>query len=122
MALNDIKLGESGSEVLLTAYGREFSESMIAVTREERTASGRLVRDIRANKRKFTLSYSLISHTNLEAIATLYDLDDELSLLVTRPDYTVDSYTVLLMPFDKTRPKSVGMNYWSDVTIEMEEV
>ena len=122
MALNDLQLGESGSEILLSAYGREFTENMIAVTREDRTASGRLVRDIRATKRKFTITYDLIHNDDLEAIATLYDLDDELSLIVTRHDSSQDTYTVLLKPFDKTRAKSVAMDYWTGVTIELEEV
>lgn len=122
MALNDIKLGESGSEYLLSAYAREFTEGMVAVTREGRTASGRLVRDVTATKRKFTLAYELISQDDLDTFGTLYALDDELSLLVTRPDSSIDSYTVLLQPFDKTRAKSVGMDYWTGVTIEMEEV
>jgi len=122
MALNDIKLGESGSEVLLSAFAREFSEHLVAVTREDRTASGRLVRDVIATKRKFTMAYELIHQDDLDTFGTLYALDDELSLLVTRPDSTIDSYTVLLQPFDTTRAKSVGMDYWTGVTIEVEEV
>jgi len=121
MALNDIYLGESGSEVLLSAFAREFTQRRIEVSREDRTASGRLVKDIRAIKLGFSISYDMISHTDLTVIADLYDLEDELSLIVTRPDFSQDTYTVLLKPFDQTRVKSVGCGYWGGVALELEE-
>jgi hypothetical protein len=122
MALNDIHLGVSGSEALLTPFGRSFGEGMQEISREERTASGRLVRDITATKRKFTIEYDLISHTDLESIAGLYNLQGELSLKITRPTGAVNTYTVLLKPFDRKRVASYGCGYWSGVTLDMEEV
>ena len=44
MALNDIKLGPASSEVLLSPFAREFTQLRVEVSREDRTASGRLVR------------------------------------------------------------------------------
>lgn len=122
MALNDISLGLTGSEILLNPLARTFSEGLLEFSRKERTASARLVTDIRAIKKSFALVYSFISHEDVEQMATLYELKAELSLLVARPDSTVDDYAVILQPFRKKRARSVGMKYWSDVQFDMEEV
>lgn len=122
MALNDLQLGVSGSEILLSMFAREFTDRNIEIAREDRTVSGRLVKDVRAQKKGFTLSYEMISHADLEEIATLYALQAELSFIVTRPDFSEDTYTVLLKPFDRTRVKSVGAGYWGGVVLELEEV
>lgn len=120
--VNDIYLGEASSEVLLSAFARTFTQGIIELSREERTASGRLVRDVIATKKTFTIAYEEITHTNLEVIATLYDLQDELSLIISYSDYTTSTFTVLLRPFNKERARAVNMNYWSGVELELNEV
>jgi len=122
MAVNDIKLGVSGSEALLSAFGRKFSESMEEISREDRTSSGKLVRDIITTKKMFSLKYDMIHDDDLSDFADLYGLQSELSVKITRPDTTEDTYTVLLRPFDKERVVSLGCKYWGGVNIKLAEV
>jgi hypothetical protein len=121
MQPNKIFLGYEGVVTELTAYGRTYSESWVEISRTDRTASGRLVQDITAKKKRFTLDYDLIPHTELEDIAEYYAFDDELQLIVNRPDDTQDTYTVIMRPFDQERARAKGA-HWSGVSIEMEEV
>ena len=122
MALNDIKLGALASEVLLTPFERTLSEGFADLTRDAQTASGRNVRDIIAVKRFWTLEWQYITEENLAAIRGLYDLKTELSLLITRPNFTVSSYTVLIKPFSWKRARGFGMRYWEGVTLDIVEV
>ena len=122
MSAGDIQLGVSGSESLLPATGRTFSESIEEVSREERTASGRLVRDIRATKKVFTLSYELIDGDDLEDFKTLYDLQTELNLIHEYTASQTEQYTVLMRPFDYTRLVLLSPGLWQGATIELAEV
>jgi hypothetical protein len=121
MSANDIYLGLAGAETLLSPFGRKFSRSPIEITREDRTASGRKVKDIVAIKYKFTLQYDLIDDADVRIFQHLYGLDSELSLKVTTPT-GVSTYTVMLAPFSQERVTAVGSGLWSGVTIEMEQV
>jgi hypothetical protein len=78
----DIYLGTAGSETLLSPFGRKLKISDVELAREERTASGRLVKDVIATKKKFTLSYEMIDGDELETLLGLYDGYSELSLLL----------------------------------------
>ena len=122
MALNDLKLGVAGSEALLSIFARTFSEGYLERAREERTASGRLVKDIIAIKTTWSIKYDYIADADLAVIRVLYNLCAELSFLVTRPSAAVDSYTVILKPFTWDRAPGYGMKYWEGVSIDMEEV
>ena len=122
MLSNDLYLGEIGIENLLPMEGRTFTEGYNEIAREERTASGRLVKEITARKKRFIVEYSLIDDNELQTILSLYELDTELEFTVRRIDETVDKYIVLLMPFDQSRILSVGDGLWGDVALEMNEV
>lgn len=120
---NDIWLGPSGSPQLLTPYGRKLRESYNEIARSERTADGTLVKDIKAQKKTFTITYDFIENSNLVAIAALFELEDELVLTVKRPDASTDDYTVLLQPFEHERATlAPGTTYWEGVTLVMDEV
>lgn len=118
----DIFLGPVGQERELSRIGRSFSEGRIELARTERTASGRLVSDIIAVKKTFKLSYDLIDGDELRAIIALYDLQDELTLIVWEEYDTKYTYTVRLKPFERSRVQSHGQGLWSGVTFELEEV
>lgn len=121
MPANDVYLGNLGTEILLPATGRTLSKAWVELSREDRTASGRLVRDVRARKQSWSFTYSMIAHDDLEDIATLYQIDSTLSLLIRLPDTTLDSYTVHLRPFDAERVTAVGDNLWGNVQIDVEQ-
>jgi len=124
----DIYLGELGSETILSAFGRTLKISDMEISREERTSSGRLVRDVTATKKKFELSYEMIDGDVLTAILALYDLQDELSLLIYNETTTTtgegsacDAYIVLMKPIDRTRILLLENGLWGSVNIVLEE-
>ena len=119
---NDIYLGAAGSEILLSDFGRTFSEGFIEFAREDRTASARLVKDIIARKRRFTITYSLVDGSDLEDLEDLYEIDSVLNLIVTYKTGTSVTYSVLLKPFERSRVLAVGDTLWAGVTLEMEQV
>lgn len=127
----DIYLGPSGTETLLSAFGRKLSIVDDELSREQRTASGRLVRDIIAVKKKITLSYETIDGDDLTTFLDLYDLQDELSLLIYHTDVPTttddegnyyDAYTVLMKPIGRERLLLTGEGLWTGVQIELQEV
>lgn len=123
MLYNDIYLGLiSGIEYLLPMGGRTFREGFIELSRSDRTASGRAVKDIIALKKRFTCTYEMISENDLQTILTLYLLETELQLTIRRFDDTVDKYTILLIPFDYERILITNGGLWGNVLLEMEQV
>jgi hypothetical protein len=122
MASGDIKLGVLGSEAMLSPGGRTFTEGRLELAREDRTASGKLVKEIIAVKKTFKLDYELIDGDDLAAIITLYNLQSELSLLVYEEGSVLSSYTIRMKPFDRTRILAIGIGLWGNVTFEMEQV
>lgn len=124
MARGEIYLGviDSSSMELLTAFSREFSIKNNLLSRDERTASGRLVRDVIATKKEFSLSYELIDGDELEKITDLYDEEDELLLRVYTGDITYDDYIVLMDPLDYTRILMFDDGLWGNVEVTLLEV
>jgi hypothetical protein len=123
----DIYLGG----VLLSAYGRKLTIGENEISKEERTVSGRLVRDIIATKKRFKLSYELIDGDDLEDLLDLYDLQDECTLLIYHTDdgptteegVNYDEYTVLIEPIsDRTRLLLRGNQLWENAEIVLNEV
>lgn len=131
----DIYLGLSGLQNLITPIGRTLTVSNTELARQERTASGKLVKDIIAVKKKITLDYELISSENLSFFLDLYDLNDELVITLYDAIYdgetgttttispdTVMTLTVLMSPIDYTRVLVTNGGLWSGVKIVLEEV
>lgn len=133
-ATGDIYLSLSGgTPVLLTPFSREFSEADVELSRQERTADGTLVKEIIAVKKRFTLSYDLITFDNLKPIIDLYSQQTTLLLDIyyeesttTTGEYdgweSVGHYTVLMDPIEKTRVLTPGGGVWGSVTITLHEV
>lgn len=123
MAINDITLGVSGgAATTLSAFGRKLTESNIEIARQSRTASGRLVKDIVATKKKFTLAYSTITGTALQEILDLYDEESVLELIVNDPTLGPGTYDVHMQPIDYTRIVLLDDGLWSGVSVVLEEV
>lgn len=128
----DIYLGLLGEEELVSPFGRKLIITDTELNREERTASGRLVRDVIATKKKFSLQYEIITGTALEAFLDLYDLNSELSLLIftdsnattttPEPEAIYDIYTVLMEPISRERLLLLDDGLWSGVNIDLLEV
>jgi hypothetical protein len=127
----DIYLGPLNSETLLSPFGRKLRISDVILAREERTASGRLVRDIIATKKKFTLTYEMIDGDELDVLIGLYEANGEMSLLLyndTFPTTTpeagddCDAYTVLMQPIERERILLLENGLWGNITVELNEV
>jgi hypothetical protein len=119
---------------LLTAFGRTYTESNVEISRGDRTASGKLVRDIIATKKRFELSYSHIDGDELAVFEAFYaeggehrleiyysDNDGTTTTTTDDPSYHA-TYTVLMEPIDKTRVLLLGEGLWGNVKIVFEEV
>lgn len=130
----DIYLGTLGVEQLLSAYGRSFRIADEEISRQGRSASGKLFKERITTKKRFELTYSEIDGDELETILDIYDLNSELSLLVYHtsdgesttttpaPGANYDSYTVLMDPIDRDRVLLTGTGLWSGVTVVLHEV
>lgn len=121
MAQNDISLGLAGAEILLPAAGRKYTRNPIEIAREDRTASGRKVKDVVVLKYGFTLQYDLITSADVRILEQIYAFQSELSLKI-QTVHGVESYTVLMKPFSQERVTCIGAGLWGNVTIEMEQV
>ena len=128
----DIFLGLLGDEILLSPFGRTTRIDLTELSRQDRTASGKLVKDIIAKKHKITLEYSMIDGDELKKLLDIYDLDSELSLNIYNvteevtttpaPEENYDHYTVLMQPFDKTLVLLQDNGLWSGVSVVLDEV
>ena len=132
--LNDIKLGMAGSEYDLPKNCK-LRRGTIEIVREERAASGKLGQDVTATKEKFTLDYQLIDDDDLQLLQHIYNMQSELSLIITvfpaiYPATTTagpgaeetESYTVIMRPIERDRILAFKGGLWGGVTVELEEV
>lgn len=123
MAVNDIYIGaDVGSLQLMSALGRKLLINNIILSREDRTASGRLVQDIIATKKEFTLRYSAIDGSDLTIYLDLFDLNSELIIRVYNSVSTYNDYTVLMSPLSYQRVLATGDGLWEGVSVSMREV
>ena len=114
----DIYINNSDGTNLISPFGRKFTISDNFIAREERTASGRLVRDIIATKKKFTLDYALIDTTNLNVFLSLYD--SEVTVKIYN-DTGYTDYTCLMQPVERERIALLGDGIWGGVKVELNE-
>ena len=123
MGLGEIYLGpDTGNLELLTPFSREFDVSNKKLSRRERTASGKMVEDIIATKKEFTLTYDLMDGDDLDTFKDLYDEESELVLRVYTGASTYDDYIVLMDPLDYTRILMFDNGLWGNIDISLVEV
>lgn len=118
-------LGVLDSETLFETGWQVFDEEDFEINREGRVANGDLVIDTIATKKRWSLAYTAgMLDATLETLKGIYvtGTTTALSLLVERSDDTVDSYTVKLRPFKRTRELAMDQWFWRGVRFEIEEV
>lgn len=124
--IGEIYLGLSGSEALLTAHDRKFTQRRIEFSREDRTADGTLVIDYIALKYEFVLTYETMDDTLLNQLESLYFQRTALSLIVFYTDTSSSTYSVRMKPFNQNRlllyGSETGVAIWQGVTIVLEEI
>ena len=116
----DIYLGASGSEILVSPFGRRFTKTPIESTREERTTGGTLKKDVMYIKHDFSLNYSIITGTALAEFQTIFDLDSELSLIYWEGT-TQFTHSVYMEPFRRRRTILLDDGLYSGVNIKLTE-
>jgi len=121
---NKIWLGLPGNEQLLPAMGRKLSVEDFEITNENRTASGKLVRDVTAVKKRFKIDYSFVTNNILTQLRQLYELgiDNNLNLKIEQEDSSIDEYEVVFRPFSRSRYLIGNKWFWEGISIELEEV
>ena len=118
----DIYLGEAGDYILLSPFGRSFRESTEEISREERTANGRLVREIIAEKKKFDITYKEINSEDVKELIELYQKHAPLRVHIYYADDEYSIYDVLMSPLDRSRILVVGDGLWGNVRVELREI
>ncbi len=108
--------------VELPTMSRSFSESEFEITREDRTASGRLVIDVIAVKKVFTIQYDIVTDEMLSVINEVYRLGSLLNFVVERENGQIDEYTVRIHPYSRDRLVLGDNWFWEGITLELEEV
>jgi hypothetical protein len=116
---------DGGVRYDLTPFGRSYTEASELITREDRAASGKLRRDIIAEKKTFSLSYEAIDTKGLELYEGLFKdhANEVLTLETVRKDKNgadrTFRYSVLMRPFSRQRG---ARGLWQGVTVEFVEV
>ena len=121
--IGELKLGQVGSEITLPHAGRQLTEDDMLLSREGRVASGKLVEDVIAHKKVFTIDYELLVNDDMDDIVALYDLHEHLNFIIKDRDESTRSYTVKFRPFRRRRWSIVSNEWWwQDVTLTLEEI
>jgi len=115
-------LGVEGSETLFETGWSAFQELDIDINREGRVANGDLVIDRIATKKRFTLTYSVMTQTDLDLLMTEYNRGTTLNFKVEREDLSVDEYTVKFRPMRRTRLLAMDQWLWKGASFVLEEV
>lgn len=123
MAATRILLGP-GTQALeeLDQFGRKYAANDVLISREDRTASGRLVRDVIATKKEFSLRYKEITGTSLTVYLDLYALNLELTFRVYVTTVIFDDFIVLMDPIGRSRLIARADGLWEGVNIILREV
>jgi len=116
--------------IVLPAMGRKYNESEEMIATEARALSGKLRRDFITVKKTFTINYSWLSNSNVEAIIDFANnnFENELMLSVTYNEANNDigTYTVLLGSVARgdrlLTPPFAGDGAWENVTLTLSEV
>lgn len=109
----------------LSPFGRKLKIEDVQQVREERTASGKLVRDIISTKKKITITYSEIDGNDLDTLLTIYGYQSELILRNYYLDDEAEEWTVLMDPIERERillADTYGIELWGNVTVVFNEV
>jgi hypothetical protein len=120
---NAIRLGPIGDVVLLSSFGREFTEGYEdGLYREDRASSGLLRRDAsKPRKKNWTLTYETADEATRDRLAYLWELGGgPFQLQVTHMTTTTD-YMVFMYPFSAKRILSVWGGLWGQIGFELKE-
>ncbi len=110
------------NDVELSPMGRSLTIEDIEISREDRTASGRLVSDVIAVKKKFTINYSFITNEILEQLSNLYNASGTKILKIEQENGSTQEYRVRFRPFSRSRYLIGKKWFWEGISLELEEI
>jgi hypothetical protein len=115
------------SQWILSPFGRKMKVEDIQQVREERTASGKLVRDIISTKKKITLSWTEMDGADLDNLLTIYGYQAELIFYDYYLNDLANSYTVLMDPISRERllladDEGYDTGLWANIEVVLNEV
>ena len=124
MKPGDIYLGLPGQEILLPAYGgRKITPKFTEVIKEQTAIDGTLLSDLTGVRPAWTISYNQeLFGPDAEALLDLYELHQDLSLVIVNRQGAAKEYEVVLRPPAMTRESIRDEWEWSGITLELEAV
>lgn len=100
----------------------DFKTEFYRVTKSNRTASGKMVMDHIARKRKFFLSFSVLSAAELQEILNIiWETTNVFFTFEYIEDNVWKSATCYVGPISKTLLRTGGVWFWKDVTMNFIE-
>lgn len=91
------------------------------LTKAGRVASGKMVMDVVAKKRKFVLSYNVLSGTHLKTIRDILYSDASFFTLEYEDNGVLQTATVYVGAIKRKRFRTDGVWYWKDVEFALIE-
>lgn len=99
----------------------KFSIQRYRLSKSGRIANGDMTMDIINKKRKFLLSYDVISGAELDAILDILDSDEAFCTFEYVHNGVTQTAVVYAGAIDETKFRSDGPWYWKDVSFDLIE-
>jgi len=98
-----------------------FEVEKYKLTKAGRVASGKMTMDVIAKKRKFSLSYEVLSGKHLKTITDILYSDDAFFTLEYEENGEMQSVTVYVGAIKAQRFRTDGVWYWKNVEFALIE-
>jgi hypothetical protein len=117
---------ETETANIISPFGRKLKIENVQQVREERTASGKLVRDVISTKTKITLTFSEMDSSDLSNLLYFYNMQRELIIQIYNSETVYSEYTVLMDPIERERillaDLNTGAELYGNLTVVFHEV
>ena len=100
---------------------KDFKISKFNLTKSGRVASGKMVMDLIAKKRKFEFSYEVLSGPELDTILAVIDTDTMFFTISYVENDVEKSATVYVGEISHKKFRTDGVWYWKDVSFNLIE-
>lgn len=100
---------------------KDFTIANYNITKAGRVASGKMVMDLIAKKRKFNFIYDILAGDDLDAILAVIDSTVLFFTLEYVDNGTAGTATVYVGQVTKTQFRTDGKWYWKDVKFDLIE-
>lgn len=115
-------LGLPGQEVELPARNRTVIPDTEKIEKRVITVDGTICSDLIGDRPVWTIQYKTLTGEEIETILSLYELHEDLNLIIAERDGTVKSYTVTMSTVSRTRFRTSRGWLWKNVSFQLEAV